>query len=57
MGRLLTLPRMPASSNASVAAVSYGGIPRLGQPFGIIQRRVPRDVISIISNSDLLFAR
>jgi hypothetical protein len=57
IGRLLTLPMTPASSNASFAAVSCGGIPRLGQPFGIIQRRVPRDVTSIISNCDLPFAR
>src|ERR1700733_5001406 len=55
--RLLTLPRTPASSKASFAAVSYGGIPRLGHPFGIIQRRVPRDVTSIISKLDLPFAR
>jgi hypothetical protein len=57
IGRFLTLPMTPASSNASFAAVSYGGIPRLGQPFRIIQRRVPRDVTSIISNWDWPFAR
>src|SRR4029077_8248154 len=48
IGRLLTLPTTPASSKASFAAVSNGDFPRLGQPFGMIQRRVPRDVTNII---------
>jgi hypothetical protein len=46
-----------ASSNASWAAVAWGGMPRLGQPFGIIQRRVSRGVTNITSRSDFPLAR
>jgi hypothetical protein len=47
MGRLPTVPTTPASSNASRAAERWGALPFCGQPFGMIQRRVSRDVTSI----------
>jgi hypothetical protein len=55
--RFRTLPTTPASSNASRAAVAWEDMPGLGQPFGIIQRRVRRDVTSITSSRDLPLAR
>src|SRR5579871_3315242 len=39
---------MPASSAASVAAASWGLRPVIGQPLGMTQRWVPREVISRI---------
>src|SRR3569833_226282 len=39
-------PLMPASSKASCAAVAAGDSFSIGQPFGITQRRVPREVTS-----------
>src|SRR6516162_4503977 len=56
IGRLVTFPATPPSSNASAAAVSWGGIPLLGHPLGMIQRRVPREVTSITCNSDLVLS-
>src|SRR6476620_7661646 len=46
-GRLATAPRTPASSKASRAAEYRGDLPFFGQPFGMIQRRVSREVISM----------
>src|SRR5262245_324409 len=54
MGRLPTVPTTPASSNASWAAERCGALPFCGQPLGMIQRRVPRDVISKTSVRTLL---
>src|SRR5947208_11720172 len=47
MGRLATAPTTPASSNASRAAECCGDLPFLGQPFGMTQRRVSREVMSM----------
>jgi hypothetical protein len=54
MGRLPTVPTTPASSNASRAAERWGALPFCGQPFGMIQRRVSRDVTSMTSVRVLL---
>jgi hypothetical protein len=48
-GSLPTAPTTPASSNASLAAEWCGAFPFCGQPFGIIQRCVSRDVMSMTS--------
>lgn len=55
--RLPTDPITPASSRASRAAESGAVLPLCGQPFGMIQRCVPREVTSMISVRDLLFNR
>src|SRR5262249_35571995 len=48
-GRLPTAPTTPASSNASRAAERWGDLPLFGQPFGMIPRRVSREVTSMNS--------
>src|SRR5260221_9049323 len=45
--RLATAPTTPASSKASRAAEYWGDLPFFSQPFGMTQRRVSRDVISM----------
>src|SRR5262245_49023728 len=52
-GDLSTTPTTPASSKASRAAERWGALPFCGQPLGMIQRRVPREVTSITSVRDL----
>src|SRR6266511_5377018 len=44
--RLAIAPTTPASSKASRAAEWSGDLPFFGQPFGMIQRRVSREVTS-----------
>jgi hypothetical protein len=51
--RLPTAPTTPASSKASRAAEWQGALPYCGQPFGMIQRCVSRDVTSMTSGRDL----
>jgi hypothetical protein len=48
-GDLSTTPITPASSKASRTAERWGALPFCGQPLGMIQRRVPRDVTSMTS--------
>ncbi len=43
--RAYILPTRPASSNASLAATSLGRSPSMGQPFGMTQRCVSREVM------------
>jgi hypothetical protein len=45
--RLATAPRTPASSKASRAAEYCGDLPFFGQPFGVTQRWVSCDVMSM----------
>src|ERR1700733_14374344 len=55
--RPLSLPAPPASSRASRAADLCGAFPLAGQPFGMIQRPVSREVTSKTSVGDLPFRR
>ena len=50
-------PITPASSNASRAAERRGDLPFFGQPFGMIQRCVSREVTSMNSGREPLPTR
>src|SRR5215471_17898840 len=50
-------PTTPASSSASRAAAACGALRFIGQPLGMIQRPVPRDVTSITSVPEVLWRR
>jgi hypothetical protein len=49
---LPAFPTTPASSRASRAAEACGAFPSIGQPFGMTQRPVSREVTSITSTPE-----